>query len=84
MSKSKWTSEQKELFGYLTQYVTDNATAGIIVNGGELGYSYGRGGYISYTDEDASSDDFYQEQTQVWGAYSFSHNGYTYLVGSMA
>lgn len=81
MTKQKWTSEQKQLFGYLTDYVTDNATAGIIVNGGELGYTYGRGGYIPYTDDEAATDEFYQEQTQ-FGAYWFSLDGCTYLVGS--
>ena len=52
MTKQKWNKEQKQLFEYLTDYVTDNATAGIIVNGGENGYYYGRGGYVSINRDD--------------------------------
>lgn len=73
---TKWTSEQKQLFEYLTDYVTDNATAGIIVNGGELGFLYGRGGYMVVTDKE-----FYKEQCEA-GGYSVDLDGTTYLIGS--
>ena len=76
----KWTSEQKQLFEYLVDYVTDNATAGIIVNGGEIGFLYGRGGYM-VIDESEQSQKFYNEQCEV-GGYGAIIDGVTYLIGS--
>lgn len=75
---TKWTSEQKQLFEYLTDYVTDNATAGIIVNGGELGFLYGRGGYMVI---DEHMQEYYNEQLEN-GGYGVELDGVTYLIGS--
>ena len=77
---TKWTSEQKQLFEYLVDYVTDNATAGVIVNGGELGFLYGRGGYM-VIDNSEQSQEFYKEQCEA-GGYSVDLDGTTYLIGS--
>lgn len=76
----KWTIEQKQLFECLTDYVTDNASAGIIVNGGELGFLYGRGGYM-IIDDGEQVQEFYREQCEA-GGYSMELDGTTYLIGS--
>lgn len=78
---TKWNSEQKQLFEYLVDYVTDNATAGVIVNGGELGFSYGRGGYMVIGDSEQEQE-FYNEQLDA-GGYGMELDGITYLVGSL-
>lgn len=76
---TKWNKEQKQLFEYLTDYVTDNATAGIIVNGGENGYYYGRGGYVSINKDDGELMELIND-----GGLLIDDAGLdgTYLVGS--
>jgi len=72
--------EQKALYDYLVEYVTDEETAKIIVNGGEIGYYYGAGGYV-ILDEDEISEALEDEDKFVLTDERLLNS---YLIGSLA
>ncbi len=77
----KWDKKQKELFKYLTDWVTDEETAGRIVNGGQTGFLYGNGGYYPYTER----TEFVTEQIEL-GTVEIEDAGLSqkYLIGTEA
>lgn len=70
--------EQKNLYDYLVEYITDEETAKIIINGGEAGYYYGAGGYV-VLDEEEISEALKDEDKFVVSDSSLENS---YLVGS--
>ena len=71
------TKEQKALYDYLVEYVTDEDTAKIIIDGGEKGYYYGAGGYTTIDANEA--DDYVNEGYTVIDDASLTN---AYLIGS--
>lgn len=73
------SKEQKALYDYLVEYVTDEETAKIIIDGGEMGYYYGAGGYV-IIDDDEISEALDDENKFVVTDASLNNS---YLVGSL-
>ena len=55
---------EKQLFNFLTDYCTDEATAQVIISGGSLGYNYGIGGYEEVDRDMYDSDEDYREDIE--------------------
>lgn len=71
------SKEQEALYEFLVEYVTDEETAKIIIDGGEQGFYYGIGGYTTI---DANEVDSYvNEGYNVIDDASLTN---TYLIGS--
>lgn len=76
------TDTQQALFDYLTDYVTDEKTANLIIKGGEQGYYYGNGGYVQLdreADKEAISEAIANDD------YVVDDIGleYVYLIGNL-
>lgn len=76
------TAEQTKLYNYLIDYVTDKETAEKIIQGGEMGFLYGDGGYYTCDVNDLDKD-FVNEQLE-YGGYLLEDMALDnkYLIGS--
>lgn len=75
------TKTEKALYNYLVDYITDEATAEIIIKGGERGYYYGRGGYVAIDTNDNERMSELSEDDEAFLIDDAGLNG-VYLIGS--
>lgn len=75
------TETEKALYNYLVNYVTDETTAKLIIKGGENGYYYGRGGYVSIDRNDNERMSELTEDDEPFLIDDASLND-AYLIGS--